>query len=198
VTTASTIPSEIRILHDGGCQGVLRAIEDSTDEIATWLTRWRTRSSEWFLTRFTPSIEGTRHWLANVVIPDRSRRLYVVHDDTDKPIGTVGLLHLDRDPVELDNILRGEPTSRRELMSWALDSLIEAVRTARPRVGFHLFVLSNNRRAIGLYERLGFGITGRFTLSPRTTPSGHVLEKGEAYATSTLPDELHLLEMSLS
>ena len=39
---------------------------------------------------------------------DPTRLLLLLVDETGAVVGTIGLMHLDQDPIEVDNILRGD------------------------------------------------------------------------------------------
>jgi RimJ/RimL family protein N-acetyltransferase len=189
---------EVLPVHDatGALIGQLRTLtaqEDSATIEA--LTRWREQRGEWFLTRFRPTVERTRNWIANVVAPDPTRKLFLLTDDTGAPVGTIGLLHLEDDPIEIDNILRGERRGHRDLMFHALAAAIRYA-FAQPAQGVNLFVLSNNDRACALYRRLGFVAARRFALVREERPDELRLDRGEPITTTT--SEPHLLEMYLS
>jgi RimJ/RimL family protein N-acetyltransferase len=184
----------------GGAEiGQLRALsaadaEDSATMEA--LTRWRQQRGEWFLTRFQPTVERTRNWIKNVVASDPTRMLFLLTDDARAAIGTIGLLHLDGDPIEIDNILRGERRGHRDLMFHALVAALRYAFGARPAAAINLFVLSNNDRACALYRRLGFVDARRFALVRHERPDELRLERGDEI--TVVPSEPHLLEMSLS
>jgi RimJ/RimL family protein N-acetyltransferase len=170
-----------------------RDAEDSTTIEA--LTRWREQRGEWFLTRFRPNPERTRNWIANVVAADPTRRLFLLTDDAGAPVGTIGLLHLGGDPIEIDNILRGERRGHRDLMFHALVTAIRHALAQSSAQAVNLFVLSNNERACALYRRLGFVDARHFALVREERPDELRLNRGDELATT--PAEPHLLEMYL-
>jgi RimJ/RimL family protein N-acetyltransferase len=184
---------------DGAAIGALRALtaRDAEDGATIKsLTRWREQRGEWFLTRFRPTVERTRNWIANVVAADPTRMLFLLSDDAGAPVGTIGLLHLDGDPIEIDNILRGERRGHRDLMFHALVAAIRHAFAHTPAQAMNLFVLSNNDRAWSLYRRLGFAEARRFVLVREERPDELRLHRGDEITTT--PSEPHLLEMYLS
>lgn len=184
---------------NGRIIGELRqlTVADAGDEaLMAALTRWREARGEWFLTRFKPTVDRTRSWIANVVTADPTRLMYVVAEAAGTAVGTIGFLHLDDDPVEIDNILRGERLGDRDLMFHALRAALSWAFARRPIAGIELFVLSNNERACALYRRLGFVDRRRFALT-REEHRGEVRFVRGAELTAT-PAEPHLLEMYLS
>jgi RimJ/RimL family protein N-acetyltransferase len=160
------------------------------------LTRWREQRGEWFLTRFRPTVERTRNWIANVVTTDPTRMLFLLTDDAGVAVGTIGLLHLDEDPIEVDNILRGERRGHRDLIFHALVAAIRHTFGGSPAKAVNLFVLSNNEKACALYRRLGFVDARRFALVHEERPDELRLNRGDEITTPT--SEPHLLEMYLS
>jgi RimJ/RimL family protein N-acetyltransferase len=179
----------------GATVGTLRLVTP-TPETAARLGRWREQNAQWFLTQFRPSVERTLHWLRAIVAPDPTRRLFVVHDADERPVGTIGVLHLDRDPIEVDNILRGDTCVTPHLMTHALASAITWLFEQSPARAINLFVLSDNARAIRLYERLGFTHGARYELTREERGDEVHLHKA-ATPHPGVPTEQHLLEMRL-
>jgi RimJ/RimL family protein N-acetyltransferase len=180
----------------GAVIGNLRALTASDAEDTAMLeslTRWRAARGEWFLTRFQPTLERTRTWIANVVATDPTRRLFLLSGTDGVPVGTIGVLHLDSEPIEIDNILRGEKRGDPDLMFHALATVLAAAFKRHETA--NLFVLSNNERACALYRRLGFGDARRFALIPEQGPGELRLQRGPELAAPV--PEPHLLEMVL-
>jgi perosamine synthetase len=121
------------------------------------LARWRRAHADAFPTQFAVTIAGTQRWLRAGVLDVEDRILFLVCDRHGHPIGHLGFagaLAGDRE-LEVDNVVRGEP-GQPGLMSEALSAIVRwAVEMFAPR-RIHLRVFSDNDRAIGFYESLGF------------------------------------------
>lgn len=120
------------------------------------LTEWRNRHVKAFLARFTATEARTSAWLANVVLPDRGRVLFMLESKDRGRIGCLGLAFIDwsRSCGEADAVLRGRPAARgtmflalTTLLCWARDTLGLA------RLGVR--VLSHNP-ALAFYRAVGF------------------------------------------
>jgi RimJ/RimL family protein N-acetyltransferase len=186
------------VLEHGELIGEVREIttaEADGEAVPALLTRWRTERGEWFLTQFTPTVERTRHWLRNIVLPDVQRKLCAVAAADGSIVGTIGALHLDQPTVEIDNILRGERRGHRDLMFRALTSFITWLLDVHRANAINLFVMSTNDRAIALYRRLGFADVRRYVLD-RTEHGNEVTYRRAGPVEHS--DDLHLLEMHLA
>jgi RimJ/RimL family protein N-acetyltransferase len=126
------------------------------------IVRWRNdpTNAVWFTTSHTFTVEGHEAWL------DKARASgtdfnWVIEDGEERPIGTIGLYNLDRPAgrVEIGRILIGDRGARRGgYARAAIAALLDLCRD----VGIgevYLYVLSNNRSAIQLYESLDFVVT---------------------------------------
>jgi RimJ/RimL family protein N-acetyltransferase len=188
------------ITDDEGARiGTLHEIDAATAanaDIAQLLTRWRAERRQWFLTQFEPTVDRTKRWLESAVVPDRTRVLFLVEDEAGEHVGTIGLLHLDQDPIELDNILRGKRQGHRDLMYWGLVAAVAWLFEHHSADGTNLCVLSTNERAISLYGRLGFEPATRYQLTRSEAPEGVSLLRGGPIEAGF--NDLHLLEMRLS
>jgi RimJ/RimL family protein N-acetyltransferase len=138
----------------------LRPVTASCQESETLsrFTRWRAENIEGFTEHFTPTDERTASWLAKGVLERSDRMLFEIVSAEGSSVGHVGLSSFDfeRSTCELDNIVRGERSAPKGLMSQACQRLIDwTSSTLRPRA-IELRVLHDNIRALALYHRLGF------------------------------------------
>ncbi len=137
------------------------------------MTAWRNRMRNCFLTQAAVTPEKTKAFIADSVLSDPTRMLFIVHSLT-QPIGTIGLKvgapwvhgagprgaeHDGRRLAELANLLRGSRDGHPQLMylgemalmDWAFRELnVDLFWTAVP---------SNNRLALILHESAGFKAT---------------------------------------
>lgn len=152
----------VPILDDRGLPaGRLRPITHAAAadaQLITLLTDWRNANGRFFLTQFEATSERTRRWLADVVLPDDSRLMFMIEDDTGVPIGHVGVRRLNEPVVELDNMIRGRPGGAGQLMFWAELALLKWLFDVRKADGACLHVFSNNWIPIGIHQAIGFKI----------------------------------------
>lgn len=145
--------------------GRLRAVTEATDSVAALLARWRRANADGFTTRFTVTDEGTKTWLHDQVIANPRRVLLLVAGDDGRAVGHVGFMSGDAValPVEIDNVLRGEPAPQ-GFMRKALFGLLGWLATHVSEQPVGLRVLASNPRALGFYQRCGFREVDRIDL----------------------------------
>jgi RimJ/RimL family protein N-acetyltransferase len=132
----------------------LRDVEAA--ETCAALTRWRDKHSDKFLTQFKPTVERTRNWLTNVVLPDDTRILFLIQNAAGELVGNIGLCNLADRAVEVDNVLRGEERGPAGLVYFATVSLLEWAFHELEAEFAWLQVFRRNERAVCLYRRIGF------------------------------------------
>lgn len=160
------------------------------------LAKWREAAATYFPTQFPITLEGTRNWLTNHVLPVPDRILLWIRSDYDGVrLGHVGLFRLDAlaNSIELDNVVRGVvrlapglmEASVRALMHWTADHLgLQEMR---------LRVFADNARAVSLYERCGFATLREIPLVKLETPELTSWVEKSAYPD--LNSERRFLEM---
>lgn len=133
------------------------------DELIELLLKWRIENEGWFpgvnntLSKFT-----TKEWLDKEYIKSDKRLLFMIKIKG-KYYGHVGLKETNSPYVwELDNILRGEEGYKR-LMLNSCKALMDWARQEYDATSFILNVALENKKAVRLYERLGFK---RSTVTP--------------------------------
>ena len=119
------------------------------------LTQWRNDHVKSFLTEFDATNEQTSNWLANAVMQNTGKILFMV-DYEDKTVGHVGLGFADwaKSYIEADAIVRGVDAPR-GLMK---QSLLTLMRWARDELGLDdqwVRVRSDNP-ACAFYRKVGF------------------------------------------
>jgi len=130
------------------------------------LAAWRGSANAFFPAQFPVTLEGTHRWLAKQLLENHDRLLFWVRAPQGERIGHLGLYRFDFDDgsVELDNVIRGVPNAVPGAMSSAVEALARwSFAVLRMRALF-LRVLSDNARAIRLYEQYGFEETMRVPL----------------------------------
>jgi RimJ/RimL family protein N-acetyltransferase len=157
------------LIEEGGkTLGTLRVITSQdvkNDALVAALAAWREKHSWWFPAQFKVTVAGTREWLQKGVIEHKDRLLFLLQDESGKPIGHMGFYRFDfaRKKCEADNIVRGEEShpgimtlALRRLLAWGMQSL--------KLQGFSLQTYDDNEKAIALYERCGFARGNRIGL----------------------------------
>lgn len=140
------------------------------------LARWRQENQAGFPERFTVTTEGTRRWMEQAVFGAPDRVLFWLAAVTGEPVGHLGLFRFDYAgrSCEADNIVRG----RRDMLPGVMTPALAALMAWTFRVldvgAINLKVLSDNQRAIALYQRTGFTTVGEIPLFRRELTDGSV------------------------
>ena len=134
------------------------------------LSEWRVKHQEWFPAQFKVTDEGTKMWLQKQVIETPDRLLFMIQVGK-KYIGHIGLYRFNflHNSVEIDNIVRGENTYP-GIMTHAIEMMIA---WSRETLGIQIYTLqthSDNKKALDLYERLGFVEMKRTPLIKQVSP----------------------------
>lgn len=151
----------IPLTENGYYKGRLRPITYESlknDEDIAMLARWRKDAQEWFPSQFNVTIDGTRKWLEEAVLQTKDRILFWVEDNNGKPIGHVGLYRFDyrENFCEIDNIVRGEKGVFANAMYLACSTLIDWTIKNLKVQDLYLRVVSDNAKALALYDKLNF------------------------------------------
>lgn len=120
------------------------------------LTSWRNANRRFFLTQFEANEERTYKWLQQTVVGDPSRILFIIKTDTDLPVGHLGVLRLDTNSPELDNMIRGRSGGDLQLMLYAEVAVITWCFRNPLVHSICLNVFSNNWLPIGVHRSIGF------------------------------------------
>lgn len=140
---------------------VLRPVASRADRLdpddVRRLTQWRNRHVSAFLTEFEATEARTARWLAETVHQDEGKILFMVDDPEGRSFAYMGLACIDwrRSAGEADAIVRGEPAPP-GAMAAALRTLLEWARGPLGLNDISVRVRSDNPRAVGFYERVGF------------------------------------------
>lgn len=135
-----------------------------------FLTEWRNKNVESFLTEFDASTAQTSRWLAETVAPNDGKIIFMVDDAEGVPFAHMGLDSIDWGAAtgEADAIVRGGPAPRgtmtsavRTMIAWARGSL------GLKRIGVR--VRSDNS-AVDFYKKVGFVEQRRVALRLEVEP----------------------------
>ncbi|MFA5793888.1 MAG: GNAT family protein [Candidatus Brocadiia bacterium] len=150
-----------------GCEYdlILMTDECAQDQVLMGLlANWRKQHEMWFPAQFKVTVEGTTKWFQKGVIETPDRLLFVIKVKN-KYIGHIGLFRFDYDKniCEIDNIVRGEPGCP-GLIGDAIKNMMEWGQKNLNLGNYSLKVMSDNAKALNLYDRLGFMEKGRIPL----------------------------------
>lgn len=141
-------------------------------DIIQLLADWRKFHEQWFLVQFPITIKRTKKWLQEKVIAASDRLLFMIVIDQ-VYVGHVGLYRFDwrSATCQIDNIVRGK-LGYPGLMQSAVDIMMAWGRKELDLIGYTLQTTSDNRRALSLYDKLGFKETRRVPLIYNKTAEG--------------------------
>ncbi|TSC77204.1 MAG: perosamine synthetase [Parcubacteria group bacterium Gr01-1014_31] len=139
-----------------------------------YLARWRQENQRWYPERFEITVEGTTRWLRNAVLQAPDRLLAWLQTPAGEYVGHLGLFRCNfaERHCEIDSILRGRADLLPGAMTPAVQTLMDWAFTALDLHELRLKVMTDNPRAIRLYERTGFTPTGVIPLYKKTLPDG--------------------------
>jgi RimJ/RimL family protein N-acetyltransferase len=170
----------------------------ANSETAPILARWRETANPFFPSQFPVTLEGTQRWLIKGVLETTDRILFWVKTPDGKPVGHVGLFRFDFDKnsTEVDNIVRGEEGVLPGVMQTAIDAMLGWTFGALGIQTTTLRVMSDNVRAINLYQRLGYMEIARVPL--KREDDGAVVHWVEQTASIGEADERFFVTMRLT
>jgi RimJ/RimL family protein N-acetyltransferase len=174
--TENTTDFAIPILNQDGNQiGSLKPIDIQVSlekDTYIFLTKWRRMFKKYFLTQFKPTIERTKYWLDNIVMPSNDRLLFFILDENSKVLGNFGICNICKKSVELDNLIRGEKGGDKDLVFFSEQALLRWIYNDLDIPLAILHVFSNNYKTISLHERVGFSVTEEKKLRKVLTDDG--------------------------
>ncbi|GEM_PF-2005498 len=158
------VPREIMVPLQSGRKLRLFVISKSLierDDIISTLAEWRDKANIWFPSQFPVTIEGTKKWASEQLLDKPDRVLFFVEMDgaNGGPFAHVGLYRFDyeKQTCEVDNIIRGKNIqASKGGVTIALQAMIDWTFSNLGLTALYLQVFSDNKRAMGLYKRLGF------------------------------------------
>jgi perosamine synthetase len=160
------------------------------------LCHWRELANPSFPAQFPVTVAGTGRWLVKQLLEVPDRLLFWVQLPTGKAIGHLGLYRFDFDDrsVEIDNVVRGINEAP-GMMQASLAALLDWTFAELPVEAACLRVLSDNERALRLYERCGFREIMRMPLT--RVDEGDVVRWVEVASTYRKLVERYFITMRL-
>jgi len=162
------------------------------------LTNWRKRYMKYFLTQFETSINRTRAWLINTVIPSNNRLLFLIFDENKRLIGNIGLANIEDNKCELDNVIRGERGAHPRLIYYSEIALLKWIFFEKSLSFVNLHVFSNNLSALKLYTSVGFKEIDRKLLYKFINEKGDISYTGQIGSSATELAPFEYVEMGMS
>lgn len=128
------------------------------DDSIGLLARWREAANAFFPSQFPVTVAGTQRWLVQQVLELPERLLFWIRDNDGTRLGHLGLFRFDfsKPSVEIDNVVRGVDRTLPGLMTASMEALLHWSVETLGMQEIYLRVLSDNARALRLYERCGF------------------------------------------
>ena len=136
---------------------------DQNKDLIKSMGLWRDAHQYAYPSRFKVTDDGTSKWLNSAVIENENRLLFLMQNPDGKYLGHIGLLKLDSERCEIDNVLRGES----ENPGFVTSALIELEKFAYEELGLEnleLRVLESNKHAVNFYLKNGYIESRRISL----------------------------------
>lgn len=150
--------------------GCLKPITRSTtnDEfIIIQLTKWRNAAMQFFLTQFIATSKRTKNWLANTVLQDNKRLLFIIYDDSGNAIGNYGFTKLNQSSAEIDNLIRGKRLGHPMIIYYAERALINWMFKKFKINEIVGYIFSDNIIPLLIHKETGFSITEKMPLTKK-------------------------------
>jgi RimJ/RimL family protein N-acetyltransferase len=143
------------------------------------LALWRKNSQKNFPSQFRITFAGTKKWAHNQLLEKDDRVLFFLRKENNKlPFAHMGLYRLDskNKSCEIDNVIRGKDLKNTKgAMTVSLLKFIEWTYQYFKLRSLTLTVFEDNKRAIKLYEQIGFKILKKIPLEPINGNDGSVI-----------------------
>lgn len=134
----------------------LSQLHSNDEETVANLANWRNSAMHVFRDPAPATKEGTKRWLRDHVLLNPDRILFLILNQSGSAVGHLGLWRRSSGSFEIDNVLRGEQTAPRGLMSQALITILLWAQEYLNLSELPLRVLKSNTHAVDFYHNLGF------------------------------------------
>lgn len=136
------------------------------DDVLKKLTDWRNENVQAYPTQFRATPDSTKAWLKDRLLAVDDRMLFLVVDNCGKVVGHIGFNGCNNEQrlFEIDNVVRGDSTAAKGLLSKALIAVMEWARKTVNVEGFCLRVMEDNLHAIEFYKHNEFEEVRRIPL----------------------------------
>jgi len=156
----------LNIKDSGDLKGHLVCVGWYTEPHGKMVMMWREANQIGFANRFEGSMEKTKYWFENILLPNDEKILFFVNLLSGMVIGHLGFASFDfeKKTAEIDNVVRGVKSIGHGMMALATKTLIAWGKEKLLLEDIFLRVLDDNPHAITFYERLGFKEVNRIPL----------------------------------
>jgi perosamine synthetase len=156
----------LKVRENGVLKAHLVPVSFYTESHGKMIMMWREANQIGFANRFEGTMEKTKYWFENILLPNNERILFFVHLLSGIVIGHLGYatFNFEKKTAEIDNVVRGVKSLDHGMMSLAMETLIDWGKEKLLLEDIYLKVLSDNPHAIMFYERLGFKEQNRISL----------------------------------
>lgn len=121
---------------------------------------WRDKANIWFPAQFPVTIPGTKKWAVEQLHNKKDRILFFMKlKNSSKPFAHIGLYRFNYDDksCEIDNVIRGDDVAgTKGAMTIGIKILVDWTFTYLKVKKLFLQVFSDNKKAMKLYEEVGF------------------------------------------
>lgn len=156
----------LKIRENGTLKGHLVTAGCYTEAHGKMVMMWRQANQIGFANRFEGTMEKTKYWFENILLPNNEKILFFVHLLSGMVIGHLGYASFDfeKKTAEIDNVVRGVKSIGHGIMALATETLIDWGKEKLLLEDIYLRVLDDNPHAVMFYERLGFKEQYRISL----------------------------------
>jgi len=149
---------------------ILRPVRVNRED-ASLLARWRAQEYKNFFTWVKPDLSEMLQWLGNYQTDDR-QILFIVESPVGIPIGQMSLYGIDysKKITEFGRLIRGCSHVQKNFMGSACYGLLKWGYSTLDLEKTFLEVFADNKKAVSLYERLGFVISKSLMFKRTETP----------------------------
>lgn len=183
--------------HYLGRLTLIRPSDLKNDFYIESLTKWRTKFMRYFLTQFPASVDKTRIWLKDIVLPSENRLLFFIFDSRDNLVGNFGVANICGDRCELDNLIRGERGGHPKLIYFSEIALLKWLFGERGMNFVNLHVFSSNSLTLKLHKSVGFEEIGRKPLYKSTDKAGNINYNIKDMKSSLEVENFEYVEMAM-
>jgi hypothetical protein len=133
------------------------------EELIEKITTWRKNFKDCFLTEFEPTVDRTRKWLKESLIPNPDRLLFKVYTTENILVGHIGAI-ARKDILEYDYYILGAKVPIRNFAILVAKRLLVWLATIEDVDYIMANVRSDNLHALDFHKRTGFSIGEKIPL----------------------------------
>ena len=153
------------------------------EDLIKIFSKWRNANYLAFPGKKKTNYLNTSNWLNNNVLNDNKRILFKIINSNKELIGHIGLkLNYGLlNEIELDNVLRGEKSNEKKIMSLSIKSLAKWSANKLQIDKMFLKVLTTNTHAIKFYEKNDFSKVRTLKITQNINASKSIDALNEEY-----------------